>query len=460
MNLNNNKICRLLVFAMLLMLSWGAAAFAGVPTEVVLNRSIILTLKEPVERVTLANPGVADIVVISPKQIQINGTAIGKTSLVAWMRGSDKPIFYDLTVKGDQATIEEQMKSLAPGDSITVDYANDAVVLSGKVAKDQTKAKAEKIAQAYGAKVLNYIEMADPVQVLLQVKVAQIDKTALKRLGISALVKGHSAEGFSNMVGAPSGGSSISSTSSSGSSSTSGTGIVGNIPGLGGFTPLDTFQLGASYFKGGIGATLQALVTKGHAKILAEPNLLVKSGQEGNFLAGSKIPYSVIQTSGGSTATTIVFQDVGIKLKFKPEVLENGLINLKIDPAEVSSLAGTLAVNGYPIIDTRTVQTNVELRDGESLVMAGLLQEDAIKTMSKIPLLGDIPILGALFRSTQEDIKEKELVFFVTPKIVMPVKSGQESKFVAKPGESYVLPTDVKLTPEQERDLKWMPLGQ
>ena len=192
---------------------------------------------------------------------------------------------------------------------------------------------------------------------------------------------------------------------------------------------------------------LNALTTKGLAKILAEPNLLVKSGQEGNFLAGSRIPYNVLLSQGGVSTSSIVFETVGIKIKFKPEVMENGVISLKIDPAEVSSISGTLAVNGYPIIDTRDVRTTVDLKDGESLILAGLLQEEEIKTMSKIPLLGDIPILGALFRSTQNDIKDKELVFFITPKIVKPNAPGVKTE----------LPTDKKITPEQEKELKWMP---
>ena len=427
------------------------STWAGISTEVTVNRSVLLNLKKPVDRVTLATQGIADIMVITPRQVQINGLAIGKTTLIVWEDGSDKPVFYDVKVTGDQASIDEQMKELAPNDGITVQYANDTVILSGKVAKEQTRQKAERIAQAFAAKIINTIEVSEPMQVLLQVKVAQVDKTALKKLGISALIKGKTAEGFYNTIAAPGSGSSSSSSSSSGSSGSAGSGgsgILGSLPGISGFTPLDAFQLGVSYFPSGIGAVITALVTKGHAKILAEPNLLVKSGQEGNFLAGSKIPYNVLISTGGSSTPTIIWQDVGIKLKFKPEVLENGLINLKIDPAEVSSIAGTLAVNGYPIIDSRSVNTSVELRDGESLVMAGLLQEDEINTMSKIPLLGDIPILGALFRSTQKDLKEKELVFFVTPIIVKPLAPGAKSE----------LPTDKKLTPEEEKDLKWIPL--
>jgi pilus assembly protein CpaC len=426
-------------------------AIAGIPTEVVLNRSILLNVNKPVVRVTLANPSVADVMAISPQQLQINGTAIGQTTLIVWEEGSKQPVFYDIRVKGDQASIEEQLKDVAP--NATVQYANDTVILSGNADKDQQKAKAEKIAQAFAGKIINNIEVADPKQVLLEVKVAQVDKTSLKRLGLSLLLKGNSAEGFSNLVGAPSGGSTASTLSSStgGTSSTigTGTGISGNVSGLGSYSPLDNVQLGVSYFKGGIGAVLQALSTKGYAKVLAEPNLLVKSGQEGNFLAGSRIPYNVVTSAGGLAATTLVYESVGVKLKFKPEVLENGLINLKIDPAEVSSVAGTMAVNGYPIIDTREVRTSVELREGESLVLAGLLQEEQIKTMSKIPLLGDIPILGALFRSTQDDLKEKELVFFITPRIVKPLAKG----------EKQALPTDRKLTKEEEDALKWMPLG-
>ena len=238
------------------------------------------------------------------------------------------------------------------------------------------------------------------------------------------------------MIGAPSGGATLSSSSSGGGISSTtigqGTGISASVPGLGSFNPLDAFTAGVSYFPAGIGAVLQALTTKGLAKILAEPNLMVKSGEKGEFLAGSKIPYQVLVSTGGSATTSIVFQDVGVKLNFAPEVLDNGIISLKIDPAEVSSLGGTLQANGYPIINTRNVKTNVEMREGESLILAGLLQENEILSMSKVPLLGDIPILGALFRSTSKELDETELVFFITPKIVKPMA----------PGTKQELPTD------------------
>lgn len=469
-------LCALLV--MVTVVSVTTAANAGVATEVKIHKSVLINLQQPSERVSIAAPAIAELAVISPTQLQVNGLKIGSTTLIVWEKGG-KTSFYDIHVKGDSSQLENQIKDIAPNDAITVDYANDTIVLGGKAKSEQTIAKAMQLAQAYAAnenengkngnqaavllygyaakeapdqkgvgdkvKVINQIELEAPQQVLLEVKVAQVDRNALTSLGISAFVRGSSAEGFSNQVGAPTGELTI--RNPDGSIRSQATGIAGPIPGLAAINPLDPFQAGVSLFKPGVGAVLKALVTKNLAKVLAEPNLLVRSGQEGKFLAGSKIPVSVLSSVGGASVPSIYWIDVGVKLNFKPEVLENNLISLKIEPAEVSSITGTLAVNGYPIIDTREVRTNVQLKDGESLVLAGLIQEEAVRTMSKMPFLGDIPILGALFRSTQNDIKEKELVFFITPKLVN----------ANPPGTKTELPTDKKLTPEQERELQWIP---
>jgi pilus assembly protein CpaC len=453
MNSHFSRITLLIIQVSMVLLLQAASALGGVPTTVVVNKSVLLSLKSPARLITITDPDI--IAVPEPlqrKQLLINGKKIGSTNLIIWEENVEKPTFFDVLVVGDADQLEAQIREYAPHDAITVQYARDTVILSGTVANEQTRRKAEEIAKAYATKVLNHIDISSPQQVLLQVKVAQVDKTSLKKLGISFLVKGSTGEGFSNLVGAP---SAATTTTTSGGATTSSTfsgtpGIAGNSTGLGSFNPLDAFQAGVSYFPGGIGAVLQALSTKGFAKILAEPNLLVKSGQEGNFFAGSEIPYSVLVSTGGASTSSIIFKNVGIKIMFKPEVQENGLISLRIDPAEVSSISGTLAVNGYPIIDTRDVRTSVELRNGESLVLAGLLQEDQIKTMSKIPLLGDIPILGALFRSTQNDLTEKELVFFITPTIVQPTA----------PGVKTLLPTDQALTPDEAKELNWMPLGK
>ena len=468
------KISALL--ALFLCLLFTAPGIAAVATEVTVNKSVLLNLQKPSERVSIATPSIAELIVISPTQLQINGTQIGTTSLIVWEKGGTVS-FFDIRVKGDAGMLESQIREIAPNDDITVEYANDTIVLSGKAANDQTIAKVVQLARAYAAKdendsgnsgqsgiqlvpmmygtgtgtqggqkedepklkIINHIVVDNPQQVLLEVKVAQVDKSALRSLGISLLVKGNSGEAFSNQVGAPDGKTFHQNPP----------GISGDFPWMGAITPLAPYQLGGALYKTGLGGVLRALAEKRLAKILAEPNLLVKSGQEGKFLAGQKFPVQVVTGVGAVSGTEIRYEDVGIKLIFKPVVMENGLIHLKISPAEVSSISGFLN-NGYPIIDTREIQSTVQLKDGESLVMAGLLQEETIKSMSKIPYLGDIPILGALFRSTQDDLVEKELVFFITPKIIRP----------NAPGDKVELPTDTALTPEQEKEMRWMPLGE
>ncbi|HJV65391.1 MAG TPA: pilus assembly protein N-terminal domain-containing protein [Geomonas sp.] len=472
----------LLPLLMLLLLP--VLALAGVSTDVVVNHSVLLNLQHPSKRVSVASPEIAELVVISPTQVQINGKKIGSTSLIVWDK-NDKTSFFDIHVTGDFEVLQNQINKAAPNDTIKVEFANDTIVLTGKVKHEYTKIRALQLANAYAAKaeggggssdqpldtsvssysaassssfdrsagggskvsfkVIDQIEVEQPQQVLLEVKVAQVDKDALKSLGISLLTKGAGGEGFSNLVGAPFPNTNLNAKFSNDgiNANSSGLGALNGAAGVG----LDAYQLGVSVFKPGIGALLKALVTKNHAKVLAEPNLLVRSGQVGKFLAGSKIPISYVSGVGALSATSIEFIDVGVKLNFRPEVLESGMISLKIDPAEVSSIAGTLAVNGYPIIDTREVRTQVQLKEGESLILAGLLQKEAIKTMSKIPILGDIPILGALFRSIQDDTKEKELVFCITPRLAAVVPAGVKPE----------LPTDKSLSPEQERDMKWIP---
>jgi pilus assembly protein CpaC len=454
MNLNYSRVC-LLSFLISLTFFPDAAAVtaetaAVVVKTVVLNKSALVDLENPARFIMIADKDI--IFVPDPlkrKELLISGKKIGSTDLVVWEENIDKPTFFEINVVGDANMIEAKIRQYTPHDAIKVQYAEDTVILSGKVENELTKRKAEEIAKAYATKVLNQITIDAPLQVLLQVKVAQVDKSSLKRLGTSTVVKGTQAEGFSNSVGAPN--TATTTTTTGGTTTTSSAsmtpGISGNGPGLGSFNPLDAFQLGVSYFPGGIGAVLQALSSKGVAKVLAEPNLLVKSGQEGNFFAGSKIPYSVLVSQAGAANIQINWEKVGIRIVFKPEVLENGLIHLKIDPAEVSSIAGTLAANGYPTIDTRDVRTSVELRSGESLVLAGLLQDEEVKTMSKIPILGDIPILGALFRTTQNDITQKELVFVITPKIMHPTPEGVAT----------LLPTERELTLQEGKELEWMP---
>jgi pilus assembly protein CpaC len=439
------------IFALFIIAVFSSTAFAAIPVNVTVGKGTILTLKEVSKRVSIADPGVADINLLSPTEILLNGKRPGTTNLIVW-DAKGKATFFDVVVKADLTAFEKKLKEIAPGADISVESAGDTVILMGDLKNEQTKKKIEAVAQAYVSKLIDLLNVKEAQQVELDVRVAQIDKTKLKDLGLSFLVKGTSAEGFSNLVGAPQTGSTV--TTAGGATtvtSGAGTGIVGNAPGLGSYNPLDAFQSGVSYFPSGIGAVLKALETKGFAKILASPNLVVRSGESGKFLVGTKVPIQVI--SGTQLTPSITYEDVGVKLNFNPEVLESGTIRLKIDPAEVSNITGFLQFTSgisAPQIDTRQVSTSVDLKEGESLILAGLLSEQTIKNLQKIPLLGDIPVLGLLFRSTHDELDKKELVFLITPKLVKPIAEGT----------TVPLPTDNRPTPEEEREFQWVPTAK
>jgi pilus assembly protein CpaC len=209
-------------------------------------------------------------------------------------------------------------------------------------------------------------------------------------------------------------------------------------------------NIAVAYFPSGIAAVLKAIQEKGFGKILAEPNLLVRSGETGKFHVGQRIPIQTVTGVGSAATVSITYEDVGVRLNFAPEVLETGAIRLKVDPAEVSSVARFITFQGViaPEIDTRTVSTSVDLREGESLILAGLLSEEMKKNIQKIPVLGDIPILGAFFRHTRDDLKNVELAFFITPRLVKPIAPGVETP----------LPTDNRPTPDEEREFRWIPI--
>ena len=472
MNIKQKTVSNLIAAIMIFIFApLSYAAQAAVPIYVAVSKGSILTIKEPSKRVSISNPDIAELNLISPTELLINGKKVGNTSLIVW-DAQGKTTFFDVMVTGDINQLQDQIKEVAPNDEISAEMAVDTIVLSGRAKNQQTIDRVVRLAQAYAVaseirttttysggvateksestgKVINQIIIEEAQQVMLEVKVAQIDKTKLKDLGLSWLVKGHTAEGFSNLIGAPQSGGTTSSGGTTVQQFGGGEGIAGSAAGLGSFDPLDPFQLGVSYFPSGIGVVLKALSEKGYGKVLAEPNLLVRSGETGKFHVGTRVPIQTVTGTGGSASVGITYEDVGIRLNFKPEVLETGVIRIKIDPAEVSAISRFLTFQGIvaPEIDTRTVNTSVDLKEGESLILAGLLSEEMKKNIQKVPLLGDIPILGALFRSSRDEINEKELAFFITPRLVKPMPPGQ------KPA----LPTDKALTPEQEREFNWIP---
>lgn len=429
--MKNKKVSCIL--AVLIILIFSSISLAAIPVEVTVGKETILTLKKPSKRASLADPNISGMTLISPSEIVLSGKKPGTTSLIVWDKDG-QPIFFDVAVFGDVTVLAKQIKDLMPDADIKVETAGDSIVLNGELKNEQTKQKIEEIAKTYAPKVINFIAIKEAQQVLLEVKVAQINKTKLKELGIGYLFRGTDAELTApGLIGVPSG-------------NVGGDAGFDVTPGIANFDLANLSpQIGVAYFPIGVAAVLRALASKGYAKILAEPNLVVRSTEKGNFLAGARVP---VQTVIGIPPTpSITYEQVGVRLNFTPEVIETGVIRLKIDPAEVSAVTRYIQFTSgisAPEIITREVRTSVDLKEGESLVLAGLLSEEEKKNMRKIPILGDIPVLGLFFRSTSDEILETELAFFITPRLVKPIAPGVKTE----------LPGDNRPTPDEEREFQ------
>lgn len=402
--------------------STALAADSGlIRLDVTIGKSQVLNLQEPFTRVSVTNPAIADVFVVTPNQILVNGKAVGVTSLVVFY--PTKTVFFDLLVQTDLGLLRERIKQVAPRDDIRIHPAQDAIILDGTASSDRTIAGAVEVAQVFApkGKVVSLISLTDakPQQVLLQVHVAEVARAALQELGFSMRALG------TTFMGAMFPGSTFVSTLGS-----VGPVTQGGFPGL-----IDSSRSGPDFpFQGGnlflssgqrdYAAIIHSLAEKNALRTLAKPNLLTQSGKEAKFLSGGEFPYPIAQQNN---TVTIEFKEFGVGLLFTPVVVDGETINLKVRP-EVSSLdfSQGLVSAGFsiPVIRKNVTATNISLKDGESFAIAGLINNEVRQAVQKIPVLGDIPILGALFRSTRFQNNETELLFLVTVKLVKPDAPG------------------------------------
>ena len=422
----------ILIWALIILLSGLAMAEApAVKIEVDIGKSQILKVGKDIKKAAVSNRDIADIETITPRQLMIIGKNPGSTNLVVW-DDTGQSTFFELAVKGfDFSIMKKDVKDLT-GENIDVKVAQDTIILSGKVANVEDINKAGDIAKSYSPKVLNLIKLSDPQQVVLQVKVAEVSRSALRDLGVNFTVQGSDWGGTSYAGG-----------------TFAGPILVNGLPGLnlGADTSAAVWQIPSNF-----AAAIKALDKKGLFKTLAEPNLVVKSGENGEFLAGQKIPFSVTQITGGTATTSVQFEKVGVTLNFSPTVSKDGLINLKIKPVEVSTIDPStptiLSAGQFPIINTRSTSTVVDLKENDSLILSGLISNEASRAISKFPILGDIPILGALFRSKNFQNRETELIVMITPHLKKPIAPGQEPELKAM----------TTVTPGEEDRSRWIPL--
>jgi pilus assembly protein CpaC len=400
--------------------SYGSSLRAGT-LEVPLNKSEVVTADRPIAKAMIGSDDIADVLPLTDRSIYVLGKKMGTTSLTLYDSAGRVLSVMDVAVGPDVESLEKQLTDLIPNERIGAQISNDSIVLTGMVNNPAAIDRAVQVAKTYaGDKVVNLITLGSSQQVMLEVRFAEVNRTADRELGIRW--SGLSSNGNFGFVTGP------------GSSTLPG---VGNTVQLGQSTISDAFGIITGSFglgKVNINATLNALETRGLAKSLAQPTLLALSGEKASFLAGGEFPVPVAQSSSGGIGTngtaaiTVEFKPFGVSLGFTPTVLGDKTINLVVEP-EVSEIdpSASLTLNGITIpgLRTRRASTTLELRDGESFAIAGLLQNDYKTNISQMPILGSIPILGALFRSTQFQKGETELLIVVTPHLVAPIQPGQ-----------------------------------
>lgn len=393
---------------------------ANEPLKVPMNRAVVLESDTPFAELSVANPGIADISTLSDRTIYVLGKTPGRTTMTLLTQDGKLISNVEVQVTPDVEEFKERLQQIIPGEHIEVRTANDGIVLSGTVSSTARLDRALDLADRYSpGKVSNLMQVAGTQQVMLKVRFAEMQRSVSKSLSTSLYMFGMGNNGQAEgMTGAA---------------------LQGRLPNAEGSLDLG-FNVGALEF----GVLIEALEAKGVVRTLAEPNLTALSGQEAKFLAGGEYPIPVAQDSNSNTPTiTVEYKPFGVELTFTPVVVDGDTINLQIHAA-VSSIDTTTSFTAAGItldaFKRRETSTTVEMRDGESFAIAGLLQDDFHDLNGQVPWLGDIPILGTLFRSADYQRNQTELVIIVTPHLVTPTR-----------GEAYALPTDrVRIPTEQE----------
>lgn len=377
-----------------------------VAVNVLVGQSRVINFDKPVGRFSVSNPEIAEAVLVTPDQVLVNGKAFGQVNFIAWEQSGGHYLVFDVFVRANLSLIDSQIRALFPNDDIRLSQANGSVVLSGSVANSATATQAQSVVEAAGFKTVNMLStpVKNAQQVQLQVRVAEVSRSRMRDLSLTpAYQSGPGIGGYANSGGGP---------------WTLNRVEEGNLFGTVANT-LNFFVMGGNTF-----TFIRALKTQGALRELAEPNLIAMDGQQASFLAGGEFPVPIIQGGSEKSTVSIMFKEYGVRLNFKPTIIDEDHIRLELEP-EVSTIdfANGVKFDGFliPALKTRRAKTGIELRDGQSFALAGLLDNTESRSLSKIPVLGDIPILGSLFKSKSFQKNETELMFIVTAQLVKPV---------------------------------------
>ncbi|MBV8903185.1 MAG: pilus assembly protein N-terminal domain-containing protein [Acidobacteriia bacterium] len=401
-----------------------AQAPAVHPISLIVGKGELLQFPRDVSRVVIAEPKIADAVIVSPRDVMVTAKGPGHTTLVIW-EGEQFLDRYDITVASDpteletlRSTLATELKAAFPDTEIGFSGNSDLIVLSGRVANAEMAKRAAALASTHTKKVVDLLRTGDPRQVLLQVKIAEVDRTALSQFGFNLFSRNNEGIGASStqQFQAPE----FSQLQFTGGS------LSGTNVNLSNLLNLFIFRPDLN-----LGATIQALQQQNLMQILAEPNLVVVEGSEASFLVGGEFPFPTITTTpttgGIAPVVSVQFKKYGVQLNFTPVITASDTISLKVKP-EVSALDYTNAVTVdgvlIPALSSRVAETEVVLGDGESFAIAGLIDNRVTEVLSKVKGFGDIPILGQLFRSRSSQKTADELLVVVTPRFVRPLAPG------------------------------------
>jgi pilus assembly protein CpaC len=394
-----------------------SASAAAEKVSLTAGRSVVVPTSFNITRIAITNADIADAVVVSPREILVDGKKPGTVSLIVW--SATGRFQYDVVVEPAITTLEQHLHTLFPGEAIGVKVSDEAIILSGQVSSTAVMLRAAEIAKAAASKsqIINMLQVpggSASQQVMLQVRFAEVNRRTLTELGLSlfAARQRFSARSTTQQFAGPE--------------------FDDEKPG--GLVFSDFLNLFFFDRQEGVGAALRALQQRGAFQSLAEPNLIAYNGQEASFLAGGEFPVPVVQ--GTTNAVTVTFKEFGIRLNFTPTIAGD-VIRLKVRP-EVSTLdfANGITLSGFriPSLTTRRAETDVELRDGQSFAIAGLLDNISQDDNAAIPILSKIPIIGALFKSKADRAEQTELMVLITPRLVRPLN----------PDEVPTLPTSIR----------------
>jgi len=388
---------------------------AAAQLRVPVGKSLVINSEENLQRVSVTDAAIASAIIVAPKQVLIHGMTPGSITLILW-DDQDRTRSFNLTVEVDVNTLSQTLAQVFPGENIRVGQTGGAVVLSGSVSSKDIGDRAVAFAASQSKSVVNLLVPTEGHQVImLQVRFAEVDRAALSQLGMNIF-----STGAANTPGA---------VSTQQFGALGGLNAKGTIPGeLKGtsttFNLADLLNVFVFRPDLNLGVTIRALQQQNVLQILAEPNVLALTGTEASFLAGGEFPIPIVQGTAGLSSVTIQFKEFGIRLNFTPTLLADGAIRLKVAP-EVSALdfANAVTIGGFsvPALSTRRASTQVELRDGQSFAIAGLLDNRTTEIANKIPVLGDIPVLGNFFKSRATNKTNSELLVMVTPRLVQAI---------------------------------------